>query len=94
MRLFHVSEENNIGMFEPRIPERNDLEKSVGFVWAIDEQHLANFMTPRNCPRITYHVGEKTSVKDKRFFFTSPDIKHVVIIESKWFEVMKTPAYL
>ncbi|CUX38785.1 hypothetical protein BN3590_01141 [Clostridium sp. C105KSO15] len=68
MRLFHVSEENNIGMFEPRIPERNDLDKSVGFVWAIDEQHLANFMTPRNCPRITYHVGEKTSVKDKRFF--------------------------
>lgn len=90
MRLFHVSEENNIDIFNPRIPDRNDLDKSVGLVWAIDEQHLPNFLTPRNCPRITYHVGEKTSVKDKRVFFTSPNIKHVVIIESKWFEAMKS----
>ncbi|ADL03767.1 conserved hypothetical protein [[Clostridium] saccharolyticum WM1] len=89
MRLFHVSEEDSIDIFNPRIPERNDLDKSVGLVWAIDEQRLPNFLTPRNCPRITYHVGEKTSVKDKRVYFTTPDIKHVVIIESKWFEAMK-----
>lgn len=34
MRLFHVSEEGNIDIFNPRIPEREDLDKSVGLVWA------------------------------------------------------------
>lgn len=89
MRLFHVSEENNIDIFNPRIPERDDLDKSVGLVWAIDEKHLPNFLTPRDCPRVTYHIGENTSSYDKKVFFTSPDIQHVVIIESIWFKIMK-----
>lgn len=38
MRLFHVSEESNIQAFEPRIPTRDDLDKTVGLVWAIDEK--------------------------------------------------------
>ena len=54
MRLFHVSEEENIEVFEPRLPNRNDLDKNVGLVWAIDEARLPNFLTPRDCPRITY----------------------------------------
>lgn len=95
MRLFHVSEESNIDIFNPRIPEREDLDKSVGLVWAIDEKHLPNFLTPRDCPRVTYHVGEHTSKHDKEMFFTSPETQHVVIIESKWFETMKnTHLYL
>lgn len=49
MRLFHVSEESDIQKFEPRIPSRNDLDKTVGLVWAIDEKRLPNFLTPRNC---------------------------------------------
>lgn len=89
MRLFHVSEEDDIHIFTPRIPERNDLDKSVGLVWAIDEKRLPNFLTPRDCPRITYHVGDRTSINDKEIYLTSPDMQHVVIIESKWFETMK-----
>lgn len=38
MRFFHVSEESNMDIFNPRIPERDDLDKSVGLVWAIDEK--------------------------------------------------------
>jgi len=89
MRLFHVSEESNIAIFNPRIPERDDLDKNVGLVWAIDEKHLPNFLTPRDCPRVTYHVGENTSAQDKEIYFTSPGIQHVVIIESTWFKTMK-----
>lgn len=88
MRLFHVSEESDIHMYTPRIPERNDLKKSVGIVWAIDEKRLPNFITPRDCPRITYYAGDRTSVSDKEIYLTS-DVQHVVIIESKWFEIMK-----
>ena len=58
MRLFHVSEENNIKIFHPRQPSRNDLNKSVGLIWAINEICLPNYLTPRDCPRVTYHVGK------------------------------------
>lgn len=40
MRLFHISEEKDIERFEPRIPDRNDMDKTVGLVWAIDEERL------------------------------------------------------
>lgn len=95
MRLFHVSEEANITEFEPRIPERDDLDKNAGLVWAIDEARLPNFLTPRNCPRVTYHAGKNTSESDKNRFFSSPAMTHAVAIESKWVEIMKsTTLYL
>lgn len=95
MRLFHVSEENNIQAFEPRIPTRDDLDKSVGLVWAIDEKRLPNFLTPRNCPRVAYHVGRDTTESDRRKFFTSTSVTYAVVIENDWFEKMKdTTLYL
>ena len=48
MRLFHVSEDADIEIFHPRIPARSDLDKNVGLVWAIDEERLPNFLTPRD----------------------------------------------
>jgi hypothetical protein len=90
MRLFHISEEDNIRIFQPRRPERDDLDKTVELVWAIDEQRLPNFLTPRNCPRVTYHIGQNTSELDKKEFFSSSTLSHGVVIESKWFERMKT----
>ncbi len=95
MRLFHVSEQNDIMEFEPRIPDRNDLDKSVGLVWAIDEFRLPNFLTPRNCPRVAYHVGESTEAADKAKFFTSAGMTYGIVIENKWFDAMKsTKLYL
>lgn len=32
MRLFHVSEEPNLLIFEPRLPARKDLDPTVGLV--------------------------------------------------------------
>lgn len=95
MRLFHVSEEPDIEVFYPRTPTRNDLDKNVGLVWAIDEDRLPNFLTPRDCPRVTYHIGKNTSEYDMNEFFTSTSIKHVVIIEKDWYNRMKnTTLYL
>lgn len=70
MRLFHVSEDGGISVFNPRLPGRNDLDKGTGLVWAIDEKRLPNFLTPRNCPRVTYHIGDNTTEQDKKDFFT------------------------
>lgn len=95
MRLFHVSEESDIAEFIPRTPTRDDLDKNTKLVWAIDEDRLPNFLTPRNCPRVTYYVGKDTTVEDKRKFFSSSTVSHVVAIENLWFEKMKnTTLYL
>jgi hypothetical protein len=88
MRLFHVSEEPDIARFAPRIPARDDLDKSKGLVWAIDERRLPNFFTPRECPRVTYHVGEQTGGEDVARFFSSSR-RHAVAIEHAWFERMR-----
>lgn len=95
MRLFHVSEEKDIGVFYPRIPKRKELDQTQGLVWAVDQRRLPNFLTPRNCPRVTYHMGINTTLEDQERYFSSATTKHVVVIESKWFQVMKnTVLYL
>ena len=88
MRLFHVSEEADIPVFHPRLPTRRDLDPTIGLVWAIDEARLPNFLTPRNCPRVTYHVGPQTTREDIERYFSGGQ-RHAVIIEQKWFETMK-----
>lgn len=90
MRLFHVSEEAGILQFEPRTPQRTDLDQNTGLIWAIDEAHLPNFLTPRNCPRVTYQIGKDTNKRDRHKFFSSPTMTHAVVIESKWFETMQS----
>ena len=95
MRLFHVSEEADITMFHPRLPTRADLDPTVGLVWAIDEAHLPNFLTPRDCPRVTYHVTDTTTAEDRQRFFSSGTHTHAVAIESGWFRRMcETTLYL
>ena len=84
MRLFHVSEESDIKVFEPRLPTRKDLDQKVGLVWAIDEARLPNYLTPRDCPRVTYHAGRQTTDADRKRFFSSSGISHAVVLESKW----------
>lgn len=61
MRLFHVSEDPNIPAFRPRLPARQDLDPTVGLVWAIDGEHLSNFLTPR----IGDHVGPAATEADR-----------------------------
>lgn len=95
MRIFHVSEESDIQVFHPRIPTRTDLDQTKGLVWAIEDRCLPNFLTPRNCPRVCYHVGPNTSESDKQTYLSSKSCSHVVVIENKWFETMKhTKLYL
>ncbi|MCL2215686.1 MAG: hypothetical protein FWB91_01570 [Defluviitaleaceae bacterium] len=87
MKLFHVSEEPDISIFEPRKPLRDDLDKSKGLVWAINECCLPNFLTPRDCPRVTYHAAKHSTSEDITKFFSSSS-RHCVSIEYAWFERM------
>lgn len=88
MRIFHVSEESNIQVFEPRTPKRGDIAETP-IVWAVSEERLTNYLTPRDCPRVGYHVGAHTAEEDIDEYFSSNEHRHALIIESGWFEIMK-----
>ena len=82
--LFHVSEESGIERFEPRPSEY----ASQPVVWAIDAEHLRNYLVPRDCPRITFYAGRETSEADvERFLGSSPA---VVAVESGWLERLRS----
>ena len=55
--LFHISEELGIERFEPLTSE----SVSEPVVWAIDADHLRNYLLPRECPRVTYSAGRETT---------------------------------
>jgi len=95
MRLFHVSEESNITEFVPRLRSKyREIDMEKGLVWALNERCLPNFLTPRDCPRVTYHVRE-TTVEDDILKFFSSSQRHCVAIENAWYERMtKTSLYL
>ena len=84
MNVFHVSEEPDIEVFEPRHAEAN----CEPLVWAIDDEHLRNYLVPRDCPRVTYSVGPRTTVADRQRFLGSSAA--VLAIETGWFERMRS----
>ena len=89
MKLFHVSEEANITKFVPRVSPHT--EEFV--VWAIAESKLANYLLPRDCPRVCFSAGKKTSNIDRQNFLGSS--KTVIAIESLWYEqAIKTTLFI
>ena len=84
MIVFHVSEEPDIEVFEPRKASTSD----EPLVWAVDEEHLRNYLVPRDCPRVAYSVGPRTTVADRERFLGSSAA--VLAIETGWFERART----
>ena len=76
-RLFHVSDVSGIQVFEPRMSRTGE-----ALVWAIEESKLANYLLPRDCPRVTFYSHQATSDQDKKRFLGSS--KAVIAIESGW----------
>ena len=85
MNLYHISETPDIKFFEPRpAQERSGVEGEV--VWAIDREHLPNYLLPRDCPRVTFRAIEASSVKDVEQLVGPGNPKRVIAIESGWVE--------
>jgi hypothetical protein len=97
MRLFHVSENPDITEFVPRLPRvgrPGDLDPDIGLVWAVNEECLPNFLTPRDCPRVAYHATKSTAKHDVERFF-SAKARHVVAVEHGWYEKLSIcPLYI
>ena len=68
MTVYHVSEEPGIELFEPRpIDASGD-----SFVWAIDDEHLRNYLVPRECPRVDRAVIARDQPHHRRRAEKSP----------------------
>ena len=82
--LFHVSEQPDIEIFEPRWSETAGRK----VVWAIDVDHLRNYLLPRECPRVTYYAGPQTVSADVKKFLGKSEA--VIAVESGWFERLRS----
>lgn len=74
MTLFHISENPNLSEFIPLPAPNPDAGVEGNAVWAIHESELANYLLPRDCPRICYRDNEG---------------KKTIAIESGWLDRIK-----
>lgn len=54
MRLFHVSDEGPFASMSPRPSPPGTAWEGRHLVWAVDEEHLPNYLLPRQCPRVCW----------------------------------------
>jgi len=85
-KLYHISEEAVINIFEPR-PSPSFFEQvQDNVVFAITEKLLHNYLLPRNCPRVSFYKGEGTSAKDIDRFFAHTSAEFVMAVENAWLQ--------
>ena len=92
MRLFHISEENNIHTFTPRTSIRQWGNKK--YVWAISEMMVHNYLFPRNCPRICVQSPDVNKVTSLLEIEVPASCKALIFIPTSWEEkVRSTPLF-
>ena len=88
--LFHVSDRPGITRFEPRPPPPGNTTHTGRMVWAVGQRLLHNYLVPRDCPRVTFYTGPKTSAEDAERFLGITTARHVVAIETAWLQALRT----
>lgn len=78
--LYHISEDPEILRFEPRPSPYHD----EPVVWAIDDEHLRNYLLPRDAPRVTFYPIDSTVAEDVVRFVGTGGARAVVAVEAAW----------
>lgn len=81
-RLWHVSDQEDIQVFVPRPAPPGAVGVTGAVVWAISEARLANYLLPRECPRVCFWRSPTTSAEDAEQFLGQ--VPHVVAVENRW----------
>lgn len=90
LRLFHVSDQPGITLFEPRptAPSSPSAhEKPV--VWAVAERLLHNYLLPRDCPRVTFYALPDSDPADVAQLMGQTAARYVVAVESGWLAAIR-----
>jgi hypothetical protein len=85
--LYHISEDPNIKEFFPQIYKA--YEELPPVVWAMDEEHIINYLFPRDCPRIIYRYSREVIEEDKMKFFSNTVSDVIITIENRWYNKLK-----
>lgn len=86
-KVYHISDQPGIALFEPRpLPSGGD---GVA-VWAIDHEHLPNYLLPRDCPRVTFFAQKDSDPTDVERLLGGTSAARVVAIESGWLPRWRT----
>ncbi len=87
MRLFHVSDNPEIEIFNPRqVPSQPDSRLQGKVVWAVDEEHLPHYLLPRDCPRVCFARNDTSSAQDVARYLADPPQSRVIAVEWDWLE--------
>ena len=79
LRLYHFSDQPGIEVFTPRLSRTGG-----ALVWAIEEKYAFKYLLPRDCPRVTFWPGERTTAKDVRRLMGCTNAGYVVAVEKGW----------
>src|SRR5687768_14394975 len=80
--LYHVSDSPEITRFEPRA-----IGDGPPLVWAIDADHLCNYLLPRDCRHVCFRAGPSSTAEDVALL---EGAMIVVAIETAWDERVRT----
>lgn len=93
-RLYHISDKSGIKRFDPRPAPSQSAKQEGLMVWAIDWEHLHNYLLPRDCPRVTFFAKKDSDPKDIERLMSGSSAKHVIAIETGWLpEIQKQRLY-
>lgn len=90
-KLFHISEVPDIDIFVPRETNKEawpHLEDN--YVWAVSGEMLQNYLFPRNCPRVCWMVGPRTSRDDRLQFQSVGNQRAIIGVEKAWEKDIKS----
>lgn len=90
-RLFHISDQSGITLFEPRpTPLSNQTAPEQPVVWAVAERLLHNYLLPRDCPRVTFYALPDSDPADVARLMGVTAARHVVAVESGWLNAIRS----
>lgn len=92
--LFHISDQPGIKRFDPRPAPASNTTQTGSMVWAIDRQHLHNYLLPRDCPRITFYALPDSNPEHVTRLMGYSSATYIIAIESGWLpEVQRQRLY-
>ena len=80
--MYHVSDQSGIRLFEPRPAPYLGADVEGNVVWAVDDDHLHNYLLPRDCPRVTFYAAKHSDPTDVERLIGPGGARYVVAIES------------
>lgn len=92
--LYHVSDVPSIARFDPRPAPSPGSGHEGLMVWAIDHEHLPNYLLPRDCPRVTFYARPSSAPEDVERLMAGSSASRIVAIKSRWLpEVLRQRLY-